>query len=75
MERLYLSENHLSGTVDLEHLPKNLKAISLSTNRFDGTINLSHLPKNIKWISLRNNKLIISKEKHLQCPKGCHCEL
>lgn len=53
-----LSNNHFSGSVDLAHLPSQLKELSLHGNQFDGTVNLDSLPNQLEVLRLDNNQFI-----------------
>jgi len=52
-----VDNNLLTGSLDLENLPKRMTALNLMDNEFSGTISLKKLPRTMKEFWVSNNRL------------------
>ena len=50
-------DGKLTGSVDLAHLPKQMKELDIYGNQFTGEIDLTHLPDGMNCLYLQNNQL------------------
>ena len=55
MQSLVLSENRLTGTVELKRLPPRLQNLDLSLNQLSGSIDLTQLPSCMTTLNLSHN--------------------
>ena len=63
MEAIYLYDNCLTGSLDLDGLPATMKDLRLSNNQFIGEVSLESLPERLQYLDIANNQLSANPTK------------